>query len=40
MYNLRTVFCKFLDSQDKDGAIKFKPLEKAKVPKWVKRLIF
>jgi tRNA-Thr(GGU) m(6)t(6)A37 methyltransferase TsaA len=27
---MKTIFCKFLDSQDKDGAIKIKPLGKAK----------
>lgn len=27
---MKTIFCKFLDSQDKDGTIKVKPLGKAK----------
>lgn len=27
---MKTIFCKFLDSQDKNGTIKFKPLGKAK----------
>lgn len=27
---MKTIFCKFLDSQDKDDTIKFKPLGKAK----------
>ena len=27
---MKTIFCEFLDSQDKDGAIKVKPLGKAK----------
>jgi tRNA (adenine37-N6)-methyltransferase len=29
-YNMKTIFCQFLDSQDKDGTIKVKPLGKAK----------
>ncbi|KKU79545.1 MAG: hypothetical protein UY06_C0018G0001, partial [Candidatus Amesbacteria bacterium GW2011_GWA2_47_70] len=27
---MKTIFCEFLDSQDKNGAIKIKPLGKAK----------